>query len=48
MTEYLPMQVDGPWLLALAQGFRIPLRGIEVEFTQWNAGRPVMLMVRDA
>jgi len=46
--EFLPMLIDGPWLLALAQGFRIPLKGIEVGFVQWNAGRPVMLMVRDA
>ena len=48
VTDIWPMLIDGPWLLALAQGFRIPLKGIEVEFTQWNAGRPVMLMVRDA
>ena len=48
MTLTLPMLIDGPWIIALAQGYAFPMNGLEIVWVQWNAGRWVMLMEKPA
>jgi hypothetical protein len=45
MTDYLPCQPD-QWLFRLAEGWRFA--DWIVDFTEWNAGWPVVLLTREA